>query len=355
VDKYFIIPRSFVFENEAKSLIKKKIAIPIAGDYMAFINFEIKYNQKNLKDEKFIYSVADINSWKNSYIPKEKILESLNIYNYKPKKFMGLSNKNIHIMGIVNVTSDSFSNQSSKIISTSEAVNKALKMYEEGASIIDIGGESSRPGAMRLDEQEEQKRVIPVIKQLSKYNIPISCDTRNSSTMQIALDVGAKIINDISSLSDKKAAGIIAKNKAGVILMHMKGQPNNMQKNPKYNNVSIEVLKFLKEKKQYAIQEGIEEKNILIDPGIGFGKNDNHNLKIFRDLPLFHSLRSHILVGASRKSMIGRLTNTNMPERLPGSLSLAIASIEKGVKFIRVHDVKETKQALMMWNKIYCN
>ena len=134
--------------------------------------------------------------------------------------------------------------------------------------------------------------------------------------------------------------------------MHMKGLPNNMQKNPKYKNVSYEVLNFLHKKKQYALQKGIKEENILIDPGIGFGKNDNHNIKIFKDLALFHYLKSHILIGASRKSMIGRITNTKVSERLPGSISLAIASIEKGVKFLRVHDIKETKQALTLWNKI---
>ena len=128
-----------------------------------------------------------------------------------------------------------------------------------------------------------------------------------------------------------------------------------MQKKPIYNNVSYEVLHFLDKKKQYALQKGIKEENILIDPGIGFGKNDNHNLKIFKDLALFHYLKSHILIGVSRKSMIGRITNTKVSERLPGSISLAIASIEKGVKFLRVHDIKETKQALTIWNKINYN
>ena len=135
----------------------------------------------------------------------------------------------------------------------------------------------------------------------------------------------------------------------------MKGKPDNMQKDPNYKNVSYEVLSFLKKKKDYALEKGIDEKNILIDPGIGFGKNDNHNIKIFRDLALFHSLKSHIMIGASRKSMIGRMSNTKVEERLPGSLSLAIASLEKGVKFLRVHDEKETKQAISLWDKINYN
>lgn len=163
---------------------------------------------------------------------------------------------------------------------------------------------------------------------------------------------GATIINDISALSDDKAADIISKNNSGLIMMHMQGQPTNMQNKPVYKNVSFEIKKYLESKKNYAIKKGIKEKNIIIDPGIGFGKNDTHNLKIFKDLALLHSLKSHILVGASRKSIIGRITNTNPSERLPGSVSLAISSLTKGVKFFRVHDVKETKQALTIWENI---
>ena len=349
-----IIPINIVYGKKAKLLIQQKKALPLARD-MAFLNFEIQSINNRSNKEQLIYSVQNRQDWKNPYINKKDILDKFKTYNHKTKNFMGLNSNKTQIIGILNVTPDSFASKNKKILNTKEAVSKALRMFDEGASIIDIGGESSRPGAIRLDEKEEQKRIIPIIKELSKYNIPISCDTRNSSTMQAAIDAGTKIINDISSLSDEKSANIIAKNKVGLILMHMKGQPNYMQKNPKYKNVSYEVLNFLNDKKKYAIQKGIKEENIIIDPGIGFGKNDNHNLKIFRDLTVFHSLKSHILIGASRKSMIGRITNTKVSERLPGSISLAIASIEKGVKFLRVHDIKETKQAIEMWNKINCN
>ena len=349
-----IIPINIVYGKKAKLLIQQKKALPLARD-MAFLNFEIQSINNRSNKEQLIYSVQNRKDWKNPYINKRDILDKFKTYNHKTKNFMGLNSNKTQIIGILNVTPDSFASKNKKILNTKEAVSKALRMFDEGASIIDIGGESSRPGAIRLDEKEEQKRIIPIIKELSKYNIPISCDTRNSSTMQAAIDAGAKIINDISSLSDEKSANIIAKNKVGLILMHMKGQPNYMQKNPKYKNVSYEVLNFLNDKKKYAIQKGIKEENIIVDPGIGFGKNDNHNLKIFRDLTVFHSLKSHILIGASRKSMIGRITNTKVSERLPGSISLAIASIEKGVKFLRVHDIKETKQAIEMWNKINCN
>ena len=354
MNEVIVIPINIVFGKKARLLVQQKKALPLARN-MAFLNFEIQFINNKLNKKQLVYSVQNIKEWVNPYINKRNILEKLNTYNHKTKNFMGLNSNKTQIIGILNVTPDSFSSKNKNILKTNEAVSKAISMLDEGASIIDIGGESSRPGAIRLDEKEEQKRIIPIIKELSKYNIPISCDTRNSSTMQAAIDAGATIINDISSLSDERSANIIAKNKVGLILMHMKGQPNYMQKNPKYKNVSYEVLNFLNDKKKYAIQKGIKERNIIIDPGIGFGKNDNHNLRIFRDLTLFHSLKSHILIGASRKSMIGRITNTKVSERLPGSISLAIASIEKGVKFVRVHDIKETKQAIKMWNKINYN
>ena len=352
MNNYFIIPRNLVFGAEAKYLISIGSALPLAGRDIAFLNFEIQCSYQTLDNNTLIYSIKDKKLWHNNFIPINDIKKMLKKYSYKPNKFLGLTNKKFHIMGILNITSDSFSKTSNNILNKAKAIKKAIEMYEDGASIIDIGGESTRPGAIKITPEEEQKRVIPIITALSKYEIPISCDTRNSSTMQAAIDEGATIINDISSLSDDKSAKIIAKNNTGLIMMHMQGQPENMQKRPKYKNVSFEVTKYLELKKKYAIKKGIKEKNIIIDPGIGFGKNDKHNLKIFKDLALLHSLKSHVLIGTSRKSIIGRITNTKPSERLPGSISLAIASLIKGVKFYRVHDVKETKQALNNWENI---
>ena len=354
MNNVIIIPRNLVFGKEAEFLVREKKAMPLSTG-IAFLNFEIQTKHKTSTNKPLLYSIQEPKNWKNLYLNKKKILEILKNYKYNNSDFIGLNTYKTQIMGILNITPDSFYNSNVKIMSTKEAIIKALKMYEDGASIIDVGGESTRPGANPIDDLLEQKRVIPIIKELAKYNIPLSCDTRNASTMQLAIDEGVQVINDISALSDKKSADIIAKNKVGLILMHMKGKPDNMQKDPKYKNVSYEVLSFLKKKKDYALERGIDEKNILIDPGIGFGKNDNHNIKVFRDLALFHSLKSHIMIGASRKSMIGRMSNTKVEERLPGSLSLAIASLEKGVKFLRVHDVKETKQAISLWDKINYN
>jgi len=353
VNKYIIIPRNLVSGKEAKYLISINRAMPLAGSDKAFLDFEIQSNNNTkLDNNPILYSINKEKYWNTTKISKNKIKKILKKYSYQPKPFLGLKNQNFYIMGILNITPDSFYHKSRGLQTFKKSIEKAIKMYEEGASIIDIGGESTKPGSFKISEEEEQKRIIPVISELSKNNIPISCDTRNSATMQAAIDVGASIINDISSLSDKKAANVISKNKVGLILMHMQRQPNNMQISPQYKNVSFEITKYLKEKRNYAIKMGIKAKNILIDPGIGFGKNDIHNLKIFNDLTLLHSLNSHIMIGASRKSVIGRITNAESVDRLPGSISLAIASIERGVKFFRVHDVKETKQALTIWNKI---
>ena len=249
MNKYFIIPRNLVFGAEAKYLISIGAAVPLAGKDIAFLNFEIQSSEKILGSIPLLYSIKEIESWNTNFIAKNDIKKILKQYSYKPKEFLGLKNKKFHIMGILNITSDSFSKASNNILSKEEAIKKALMMYEDGASIIDVGGESTRPGAIKVSLEEEQRRIIPVIKELSKHNIPISCDTRNSSTMQAARDAGATIINDISELNDKNAAKIISKNNVGLKIMHMQGVPNNMQKKPIYKNVSYDIVKYLEEKK----------------------------------------------------------------------------------------------------------
>jgi len=351
VQKYRIIPQNLAYGKEARFYIKNKVGLPLSSDEISFNNFKIQsIDNKNIDCN--TYSISEPKNWKNKYLSINKINRMLEDISKKPKKFMNMKNKNFYLMGILNMTPDSFSNTKKNIPSLKQSIIKATKMYEEGADIIDVGGESSRPGSKPIDQTEEQKRIIPIIKELSKMNITISCDTKNSETMKKAIDAGAKIINDISSLNDKNSANIISKNKVGVILMHMQGTPKNMQKNPNYKNVSIEITNFLEDKKKYAIDHGIKENKILIDPGIGFGKNDYHNIKIFKDLSMLHSINSNIIIGASKKSLIGRLTNSSIEQRLPSSIALAISALEKGVKFYRVHEVKETIQALTMYDKI---
>ena len=278
--KYRIIPQNLAYGKEARYYIKNKIGLPLSSNEISFNNFKIQsIYEKNIDFN--TYSVSEPKNWKNKYISKDIINEMLKKISKKPKTFMNMKYKKFYLMGILNMTPDSFTNTKKNIPSLKEAILKATKMHEDGADIIDIGGESSRPGSVPIDINEEQKRIIPVIRKLSKMNIIVSCDTKNSNTMERAIDAGAKIINDISALNDKNSANVISKNKVGVILMHMRGTPKNMQIKPKYKNVSIEITNYLEEKKRYAINYGIKENKILIDPGIGFGKNDYHNIKIF--------------------------------------------------------------------------
>jgi dihydropteroate synthase len=251
------------------------------------------------------------------------------------------------VMGIVNVTPDSFSD-GGKFFDADTAADHGVRLEEEGADVVDIGGESTRPGAEPVAVEEEIRRVVPVIQKLrAKIKIPISIDTVKSEVARAALDAGADIVNDVSALRvDAAMAALVAREGVPVILMHMQGTPRTMQQNPSYTDVVSEVAGFLKERADYATRCGIAEENIIIDPGIGFGKNVEHNLALLRGLPALAALGLPLLVGASRKAFIGRLLDVGAEERLEGSLAAAVAAALAGANMIRVHDVKEAVRAL---------
>ncbi|MCK4648777.1 dihydropteroate synthase, partial [bacterium] len=219
---------------------------------------------------------------------------------------------------------------------------------------IDVGGESTRPGTRPVPLKEEMKRTIPVIKRLAKrINLPISIDTYKSRVAREALDSGASLVNDISALRmDKGMAGVVSRYKAPLILMHMQGRPSNMQKNPQYGDVIGEIISFLRERMEIAKEKGVDEERIIIDPGIGFGKKAKHNLEIFNRLSEFRSLGRPILVGPSRKSVIGNVLNLPVEERLEGTAAAVAASILNGADIIRVHDVREMKRVVDMTDAI---
>ncbi|MCK4902018.1 MAG: dihydropteroate synthase [Thermoplasmatales archaeon] len=256
------------------------------------------------------------------------------------------------IMGILNVTPDSFSD-GGKFFSVDDAVKQAVRMEEEGADIIDIGGESTRPGSNAISLDEEMNRVLPVVGELvNKIKIPISVDTYKSEIAKKSLDLGASMINDISALrGDKKLANVVADYDVPICLMHMKGEPRNMQVYPVYDDVVKEIHDFLKERTDYAVSCNIKKENIIIDPGIGFGKRTGKgiedNCEILDRLFEFKDLGFPILVGASRKKFIGNICGGEEPlpvtERLEGSLAAACIAIANGADIVRVHDVKETK------------
>lgn len=246
-------------------------------------------------------------------------------------------------MGIINLTPDSFSNDGFSY-NIENALEQAKKMVDKGADIIDVGGESSKPGALPVSEAEELKRVIPFIKELSKViDKPISIDTYKSTVAREALKAGAQIINDISALSaDNNMVDVVVKNKTPVILMHMKGTPSDMQINPNYEDPVLEIIDFFKKKIDESVKKGIKRENIILDPGIGFGKTIKHNLEILNRLEEFCELHCPILIGASRKSFVGKITGKPLEQRLPGSLAIATIAILHKANLIRVHDVEET-------------
>jgi dihydropteroate synthase len=260
------------------------------------------------------------------------------------KRTLDLSSRT-HLMGILNVTPDSFSD-GGKFFQLEDAVKQGIGMAEEGADIIDVGGESTRPGSDPITIEEELSRVIPVIEALSKQvDIPISIDTYKSEVAKKALDAGAEMINDISALRfDPKMKEVAAEYQIPIVLMHIKGTPKNMQENPYYDDVITEITQYLKESSEIAEKGRIDREKIIIDPGIGFGKRLEDNLNILKNLRKFSILDCPILVGPSRKSFIGKILDLPVEERLEGSLAALAVSIMSGANMVRVHDVKESKR-----------
>jgi len=255
------------------------------------------------------------------------------------------------IMGILNVTPDSFSD-GGKFFDVSAAVERALRMAEEGAQIIDVGGESTRPGAEPVPLDEELRRVLPVIEALrQKSDILISIDTYKSEVARQALQAGADIVNDISGARfDENMPRVVARFAVPLIIMHIKGMPKNMQKNPHYSDVIEEIYSYFEERLNFLQEQGI--KHLAIDPGIGFGKRLEDNLKLLRDLKDFTFLNRPILMGTSRKSFIGQILDKEVDERLFGSLATQVIAVQNGAHLLRVHDVAATNDALKIWQAI---
>ena len=257
------------------------------------------------------------------------------------------------IMGIVNVTPDSFSDggQYNRI---DLAFERVKQLVLSGASIIDVGGESTRPGADEVSEQEELDRVITIIKKISnELDVWISVDTCKAAVMKAALDAGAHIINDIKALTADHAVDVVAKYNCPVCLMHMKGQPKNMQDDPHYDDLIGDISSFLFERIDTCLNAGISRDRIIIDPGFGFGKTLDQNYKLLGQLDRFLSFGLPLLVGMSRKSMIGNLINANVDERVIGSVAAHLYAVQKGANILRVHDVKEMSEALKVY--LYAN
>ena len=265
-----------------------------------------------------------------------------------------LLSKKTHVMGILNVTPDSFSD-GGLYFDRKTAVEHALRMVEDGADIIDIGGESTRPGAEPVPLDEELRRTIPVIEAIaSKVDVPISIDTYKAEVAKRAIEAGASVVNDISGLRfDPEMASVVAETGAAVVVMHIKGTPRDMQKNPKYQDLFGEIIEYLRGSMEIAKKAGVPEERIIIDPGIGFGKRPEHNLQIINRLDRFSVLGRPILVGPSRKSFIGLILDNLPPaERVEGTAAAVAISVFKGASIVRVHDVKAMSRVVRVADAI---
>ena len=254
-------------------------------------------------------------------------------------------------MGVVNVTPDSFSD-GGKFLDAEAAISHARRLIDEGVDLLDVGGESTRPGAASVCEEEELQRILPVVGALRDF--PVSVDTRRPKVMRAALDAGAAMINDIEALQAPGAIEAVAQSGCAVCLMHMKGTPDTMQRDPSYGDVVKEVKQFLAGRIAACEQAGIARNRVVADPGFGFGKTAEHNLTLLKRLPEFANLGVPLLAGWSRKSSLGRITGRDTSERLAGSLAAALLALLGGARILRVHDVKETRDAVLVfeaWRK----
>lgn len=252
-------------------------------------------------------------------------------------------------MGVVNITPDSFSD-GGKFLERDQAIAHARQLAEEGAHIVDLGGESTRPGAAPVSEAEELQRVIPVLEKIS--DLCVSVDTRRPAVMRAALQAGASMVNDVQALQEPGALDAVRESKCAVCLMHMKGEPATMQREPHYDDVVREVREFLHERLQACRAAGIRDERLVVDPGFGFGKTVEHNLTLLAHLDDFRDLGAPLLAGLSRKSTLGKLTGRPVAERLAGSLTMALLALQGGATILRVHDVKETRDVIAVWEQV---
>ncbi|MFC0444465.1 dihydropteroate synthase [Pseudidiomarina halophila] len=250
------------------------------------------------------------------------------------------------VMGILNITPDSFSD-GGRYDGLDRALRQAQQMVADGAEYLDVGGESTRPGAEAVGIQEELDRVMPVLNRLrAEFDVALSIDTCKTAVMAEALGQGVDLVNDIRALQDDGALALLAQHDADVCLMHMQGEPRTMQHEPRYDDVVIEVKSFLQERLRACEQAGIALERIYLDPGFGFGKSVRHNYQLLQRMQAFHELQQPLLIGLSRKSMLGHVTGREVPERLPASIAAATIAAMKGARIIRVHDVRETVDAM---------
>jgi dihydropteroate synthase len=344
-----LCPVSFLEGPAAAAALAQGLALPLAGGPVAFTGIEARARRAD-GAVAVQGSIGELQRWaaEQGRPRQDEIAAGLAALAAPRRDWAGLRLDRPRLMGVLNVTPDSFSD-GGDFIDPERAAAQGRALAAAGADIVDVGGESTRPGAEPVSPEEELRRIEPVVRRLAADGITVSIDTRRAAVMKAALAAGARIVNDVTALAgDAESLAIAAASGAALVLMHMAGDPRTMQVDPRYDEVTLDVFDFLETRIAACLAAGIPSERIAVDPGIGFGKNDAHNLALLARLALFHGTGCAVLLGASRKSFIGRLGGGGPRQRLGGSLAVALAAAAQGVQILRVHDVAETRQALAL-------
>ena len=346
MSKYYTRACNFYYGTQSKALVKKRKTLPLHGNSQ--ISFDqIEIISRNSKKKIFINRINSlpINIKKKIKMDIKKIIKNKNIKNLNLKSIP-------KIMGVLNITPDSFSD-GGKFNKNHLAKKQLDNLFNSGSDLVDIGGESTRPGSKSISIKVEWRRLINILNKIDKKKI-ISLDTRKSEIMEKGIKLGVKLINDVSGLSfDKNSINILKKYNIPFVLQHSLGDPEKMQNNPKYKNVILDIYDFFEEKIRYLRKVGISHNNIILDPGIGFGKNLKHNIMIIKNISIYHSLGLPILIGTSRKKFIKELSqNNDSTTRVGGTISSVIFGMMQGVHIVRVHDTNEIIQSIKIFKQL---
>jgi dihydropteroate synthase len=356
--RLYLRPLALLSGAAATAAVAAGAARWLAGGRLAFAMCEVTCRGAERTDS-VLTSVAALSAWSEGGEDDAaaRVRERLEAVAAPRAPLAGLPldcGRGALVMGVVNVTPDSFSD-GGLWFDADAALAHGRAMVEAGADILDVGGESTRPGAEPVAEDEELRRVLPVVRGLASTGALVSIDTRHARVMAAALEAGATIINDVTALAgDSGSLGAAAESGAPVVLMHMQGDPRTMQDNPVYDDAPLDIYDFLERRVAACAEAGLDRGRIAVDPGIGFGKTDRHNTEILARLSLFHGLGCGVLVGASRKRFVAGISKGEPPAaRLSGSLAAALAALDQGVQILRVHDVAETRQAIAVWDTLH--
>ena len=343
-------PSGFLHGRLAETAIKDGRARPLAGGGVAFTHVQVLEPGRSPA----LIALNDLDAaferWPDRHKAAVRLLETISA----PRLvWAGFSLDRARIMGVVNATPDSFSD-GGRFLDPVRAIEHGRALLAAGADMIDVGGESTRPGAEPVSIEDELHRVLPVVRALAESGAPVSIDTRHAPVMTAALAAGARAVNDVTALSgDPQSLAVVARSGAAVVLMHMQGEPETMQRDPRYDNVVLDVCDFLERRIAECERAGIDRSRLVVDPGIGFGKTLAHNLELLAHLGALHGLGVGILLGVSRKGFIAKASHGEAPDRrLGGSLAAALAAQEQGVQWLRAHDVAETRQAITIKDQI---